>query len=231
MCELSIVIPVYNEASAILKLLGDWSKVFDELNVSYQFIFINDGSFDNSADILRRERKSNNKIVIIDQSNMGHGPAIIKGYRMALPSKWIFQIDGDHQYSPETFIDLWKNREHYDLLIGERVQRNESMARNIISAIARLSVKLLCKDGIKDVNSPYRLMRSAELANAIAVIPSNSFAPNIMISLFFLGKKRRVYIAPIYASGVLSRKSVISGYIMMGSIRSFFQIVKFRMKL
>ena len=50
--ELSVVIPVYNESTNIEKVLNDWDTEFKKLKINYCFIIVNDGSKDNSLDIL-----------------------------------------------------------------------------------------------------------------------------------------------------------------------------------
>src|ERR1700722_14731527 len=94
---LAVVIPVYNEEGNLLSLLRDWQPVFRELSVPYQLIFIDDGSTDESAGGLRELQGTDPSVEVITQANAGHGPAILRGYRLAVDAEWVFQIDSDHQ--------------------------------------------------------------------------------------------------------------------------------------
>src|SRR5580692_2716366 len=115
---LAVVIPVYNEQDNLIPLLQDWQPVFQETRVPYLLIFIDDGSTDNSLRLL--EQVSDPAVRVITQPNSGHGPAVLRGYRLALDAEWVFQIDSDHQLDPGAFQDLWSNRDQYDLLLAER---------------------------------------------------------------------------------------------------------------
>src|SRR5580658_8801387 len=171
---LAVVVPVYNEQDNLIPLLRDWQPLFQEANIPYQVIFIDDGSTDNSLRLL--ERVNDPSIRVVTQLNAGHGSAILRGYRLALAlgAEWVFQIDSDHQLDPAAFTDLWNNRDRYDLLLAEREDKDASFGRRLISGISRGIVHTLYGSGVsevssaaRDVNSPYRLMRGARLAEAL----------------------------------------------------------------
>lgn len=231
MKELSVVIPVYNEEAFIPMLIHDWVNMFNALHITYTLICVNDGSKDNTANILNKFAFSNKNILVLEQNNAGHGPAIMHGYTAALQSEWVFQVDGDHQYSAEAFEIFWNKRKDYDLLIGERTYKRASVFRKILSAVARISVLILCGTTLSDVNCPYRLVRSVALEKAVAVIPPKSFAPNLMMSIFFLVKRKKIFVSAVAHSGMPSKKSSMNIYILKGALQSFFQIMKFRLKL
>jgi dolichol-phosphate mannosyltransferase len=156
----------------------------------------------------------------------------LKGYRLALEAEWVFQIDSDHQLDTAAFANLWANRENKDLLIAERMEKNATAGRNRLSSLSRFMVQLLYGCQVKDVNSPYRLMRAAQLRPALERIPSGSFAPNILITSWFVAKKGRIFtsIVEVRKEGSL-RQSKLSGYIFRGALRSAFQTILFRIRL
>jgi glycosyltransferase involved in cell wall biosynthesis len=228
---LAIVIPVYNEEASLRTLLGDWHKVFRSTGVAYTFILIDDGSKDNSLNLLKTLKKNDPTLDVHTQSNAGHGPAILKGYRLALSAEWVFQIDSDHQLDTAAFGELWDNREQYDLLLAERGEKNATAGRNRISGISRLFVRLLYGSRVKDVNSPYRLMRADQLGQALEKVPDDSFAPNILITSWFVLKKKRIFTGRVEVrkEGIL-RQSKVSGYIFRGALRSAIQTMLFRIR-
>jgi glycosyltransferase involved in cell wall biosynthesis len=156
--ELSVVIPVYNEEKNILQLLEDWEAVFNYNNIQHRYIIINDGSTDKSLELLNSISKSIPNIEILNHKNEGHGPSILKGYKMALSNPWVFQIDSDHQLETSAFNVLWKERDNYDLLLAQRKNKNATAARNFVSFISRITVNIFYGNKISDVNSPYRLI-------------------------------------------------------------------------
>jgi dolichol-phosphate mannosyltransferase len=226
---LAVVIPVYNEQDHLIPLLRDWQPVFQETKVPYQIIFIDDGSTDNSLRLL--EQVSDPSIRVVPQPNSGHGPAILRGYRLALDAEWVFQIDSDNQLDPGAFQDLWNNRDQYDLLLAERVDKDASSGRRLISGISRGIVRGLYGKGVRDVNSPYRLMRAARLGEALLDIPAATFAPNVLITAWFVLKKSRIFTTKTKPhGGTPRRRSRLNGYILRGAIRSAFQTLMFRLR-
>jgi glycosyltransferase involved in cell wall biosynthesis len=226
---LAVVIPVYNEQDNLILLLRDWQPVFQETGVPYLLIFIDDGSTDNSLRLL--EQVSDPAVRVITQPNSGHGPAVLRGYQLALDAEWVFQIDSDHQLDPGAFQDLWSNRDQYDLLLAERVDKDASYGRRLISGISRGIVHALYGTGVRDVNSPYRLMRAARLGEALLGIPAASFAPNVLITAWFVLKKSRIFTTKTKPhGGALRRRSRLNGYILRGAIRSAFQTLLFRLR-
>ena len=236
---LAVVIPFYNEEENLISLLRDWEPVFRAISVPYQLIFIDDGSTDGSAGRLRDLQGADPSVEVITQANAGHGPAILRGYRLAVdrrdshePSaEWVFQIDSDHQLDTGAFPELWKRREGYDLLLAERVEKDASLGRGMISAISRCIVGALFGWGVRDVNSPYRLMRAGCLREALEEVPPRSFAPNVLLTAWFVLKKRRIFMTGSRPrGGDLQRRSRLNGYFLRGAVRAAFQTLLFRIR-
>lgn len=228
---LAVVIPLYNEQDNIFPLLEDWLPVFKATEAAFRIIFIDDGSTDQGPARLRRILEEKDSIEVITQANAGHGPAILKGYRLALDVEWVFQIDSDHQLDPAAFRDLWDNRDGYDLLLAERVNKDASPGRRLISRISRGIVDGLFGTAVDDVNSPYRLMRAARLREALQKIPGRSFAPNILVTGWFILKKSRIFTTGVMPrGGAKRRRSRLNGYFLRGAIRSAIQTLLFRIR-
>jgi glycosyltransferase involved in cell wall biosynthesis len=229
---LAVVIPVYNEQVNILPLLEDWLPVFKATGALFRIIFIDDGSTDQGPGRLRRIQAQEDSIEVITQANAGHGPAILHGYRVALDAEWVFQIDSDHQLDPAAFRDLWDNRDRYDLLLAERVDKDASPGRRLISRISQGIVHSLFGTAVGDVNSPYRLMRAARLSEVMQKIPGKSFAPNILVTGCFILKKSRIFTTGVRPRGGAERRrrSRLNGYFLRGAIRSAIQTLLFRLR-
>ncbi|MBS1664657.1 MAG: glycosyltransferase family 2 protein [Bacteroidetes bacterium] len=228
--QLAVVIPVYNEEASLAGLLKDWQEVIATTGGSYTIILIDDGSKDNSLQLLKSIKTP--QLDIHTQTNAGHGPAILKGYHLALNAEWVFQIDSDHQLDTEAFKILWSNRESYDFLLAERTDKNSTKGRRRISAISKLIVTALFGPKIRDVNSPYRLMRATELKKALDKIPADTFAPNILISAWFILKKRPIFTTTVdIRKATTLRQSKVSKYILKGALRSALQTLQFRVRV
>lgn len=182
MIDLVVVIPVYNESATINLVVNDWVTTLDKLDINYKIKIYDDGSTDTTKKVLENLNSNNNNLDVIFKENEGHGPTILKAYKKNLNSKWIFQVDSDDEISASHFIDFWSQRHNYDIVIGKRKGRNGSAFRKIMSYFSFIIVCTFFGRGIKDVNSPYRLMRVSSFKEIINNIPSNTFAPNIIIS-------------------------------------------------
>ncbi|HEY4285551.1 MAG TPA: glycosyltransferase family 2 protein [Puia sp.] len=229
---LAIVIPVYNEEKSLVTLLRDWQAVFNATGEPYKIILIDDGSKDKSLGLLHTLQENNPVLDVHTQANAGHGPAILKGYRLALSAEWVFQIDSDHQLDTSAFATLWANRENYDLLLGQRKEKNASFLRQCVSVVSKGIVRLCYGRGVRDVNTPYRLMRASLLEQALEKIPGESFAPNVLLTAWFIAEKRRIFatITELRAD-CDRRRSKMNRYFLSGVLRSMIQTIQFRLKL
>ena len=229
---LAIVIPVYNEEASLVTLLQDWQVVFNATGEPYKIILIDDGSKDKSLQLLHTLRENNPGLDVHTQPNAGHGPAILKGYQLALCAEWVFQIDSDHQLDTGAFATLWKNRGDFDLLLGERTEKNASFPRQCVSAVSKGIVRLVYGKGVRDVNTPYRLMRASQLEPALEKIPGDSFAPNVLLTAWFISEKLRIFTTTTdLRIGSDQRRSKMNRYFLLGVIRSTLQTIQFRLKL
>lgn len=224
--ELAVVIPIYNEAESLRKLISDWSNVFRSENINYHFILINDGSADNSLEVAT-ELMNEQPGIILDQKNAGHGAAILNGYYHAVAYEWVFQIDSDHQYSTDTFRDLWSKRNEFSFLIAERKEISASFSRKVISSFCSFSVRSIFGKTITDINSPYRLISSSLLAECLRHIPLKSFAPNVLMSAFIIKSKLKVYTSSLhFRQAILPQRSKMNSKLLAGSVQTFISLFK-----
>ena len=195
--ELNIVIPVYNESEIIKDVTDSWIVALNKIGIDFEINLYNDGSKDNSAEILDAIEAENACVNVIHKENSGHGPTILMGYMNSKDNEWVFQIDSDGEMKPDKFVELWNNRNKYDFLLGTRFNRQSPISRKIITFVARRTIGLLFNNGISDVNSPYRLMRVSKVYSFFEKIPTDTFAPNIVLSGLVTQNKLRVYETPV----------------------------------
>src|SRR5574341_2270342 len=109
-CEISIVIPVYNEADNLAKLLGEIQSL--KLPQA-EIIVVDDGSTDKTADIAMKAGAN----VVRHPYNIGNGAAVKSGIRAAR-GKLIVLMDGDGQHKPEDIPKLLAAMDRYDMIVG-----------------------------------------------------------------------------------------------------------------
>ncbi len=121
---ISVVVPVYNEQEVIAETLRRLRQVLDGMNEDYEIIFVNDGSRDDTLQILRPECLADPRLKLINFSrNFGHQTAITAGMDLSSGDA-VVVIDADLQDPPEAIPDmfaLWK--EGYEVVYGKRIHR------------------------------------------------------------------------------------------------------------
>ncbi len=194
--ELIVVMPVYNERDVIARVAAEWLDMLDGLDVPYRLLLRNDGSRDDTADVLNA--LSHASLEVAHAPNRGHGPTILRACREAAArAPWIFQTDSDGELPAATFPAFWAEREKADLLIGIRIDRESPWSRRLITSVLRLILRLLFGKGIHDGNCPYRLMRSKAFQPLFDSLPEDTFAPNVLVSGFALRQKLRILELPV----------------------------------
>ena len=180
--DVAVVIPVFNEEKLIGECINEWLNVLDLVNLNYEILIIDDGSSDATISIVERYGDNQNVQLIIKQ-NEGHGPTILAGYKRAVGiAEWVFQADSDNEISPNQFSALWSRRQGQDAVIAWRQGRNQTTVRRLVTFFARVTTKVLFRCHLRDVNIPFRLIRSETLTILLEKIPSDTFAPNIALS-------------------------------------------------
>ena len=143
--ELSIIIPVYNEEAGLQTLFDRLYPALDKLGVSYEVVFVNDGSRDRSAALLREqfERRPEVTRVVLFNGNFGQHMAIMAGFEHCY-GKRVVTLDADLQNPPEEIAKLLaKMDEGHDYVGSIRRMRRDSMWRHWASrAMNRLRERI-----------------------------------------------------------------------------------------
>ncbi len=230
--DLAVVMPVYNEEECIAGVVRSWSEMLSQADIAFRVVVLNDGSKDGTARALE-EFKDDERVQVVTKSNSGHGPTILEGYRLGVElASWVFQCDSDDEMKPEHFPRLWEKRDRYDALFAVRSGREQNIGRSLISATSRATVRLLFGRGIRDVNVPYRLIRSDLLRQMLPQIPGDTFAPNVIISGALAKAPVRIYNLPIpHESRRTGSVSIVKWKLWKAALRSFGQTLRCRPKI
>lgn len=133
--QLSVVIPVYNEEQGLQALFDRLYPALDKLDIPYEVIFVNDGSRDRSAAILREQFQKRPDVtrVVLFNGNYGQHMAIMAGFEHCKGAR-VVTLDADLQNPPEdTHLLLAKMDEGHDYVGSIRRQRNDSWWRHVAS--------------------------------------------------------------------------------------------------
>ena len=230
MKDLIVVIPAYREEEIIEHVIKDWNLKLTSLKIDFKIVVFDDGSPDSTYPIIQKVAKENLNVVAETKKNSGHGSTILLGYKSYVDNaKWIFQVDADNEMSPKYFDLIWDNRDKYDFLIGIRDNRQQPFSRKLVSLISRMIINIFYGNSIKDVNSPYRLMKSIKFKSLFMQIPNNTFAPNLIISGYVSIFNLKYYQVKIkHNDRVTGEVSIKKWKLFKAAFRSMFQTVKFR---
>ncbi len=232
--KVAIVLPVYNEQGCIKKVLTEWQEGLRFGSYDYEFIIVNDGSYDQTPIILDQISKEWKNLIIFHTPNQGHGQAIRFGYQEAIKRNpdYIFQTDSDDQFSPQDFLEFWKQRDESPLLLGIRLHRQDSFHRKIISYFLKTLIFDYFDLEIQDANIPYRLFKTEYLKELLAATPYNVFAPNIFISILGIAHLKTVPQIPItHRTRKTGQVSLISWGLIKACLRCFKELFAFRYNL
>jgi undecaprenyl-phosphate 4-deoxy-4-formamido-L-arabinose transferase len=133
--QLSVVIPVYNEEQGLQSLFDRLYPSLDKLDVAYEILFINDGSRDRSAALLRAQFQLRPEVtrVILFSGNFGQHMAIMAGFEHSR-GQCVITLDADLQNPPEDIaLLLAKFKEGHDYVGSIRRQRSDSLWRHLAS--------------------------------------------------------------------------------------------------
>ena len=154
---LYMIVPAYNESENIEKLIDDWYPVVERHNGDgkSRLVVINDGSKDNTYEILQKCAETRPLLQPLTKKNGGHGPTLIYGYRYAIKNQadYIFQTDSDGQTLPEEFEDFWEKRKVYNAVLGNRHDRQDGASRKFVENTLRFILKLVFGVSVPDANA------------------------------------------------------------------------------
>jgi dolichol-phosphate mannosyltransferase len=133
--EFSIIIPIYNEQENIHKLYDRLKSVMNGMNVSHEFVFVNDGSRDRSMILIKELAAKDNSVHYINLSrNFGHQIAVTAGIDH-VRGKAIVIIDADLQDPPELIAEMYaKMKEGFEVVYAKRKSRKGESALKKLTA-------------------------------------------------------------------------------------------------
>ena len=187
--KLYIVIPAYNESENIGALVEDWYPIIEKYNGDGEsrLVVINDGSKDNTYEMLCELAESRPLLQPITKPNGGHGATVLYGYRYAIENKadYIFQTDSDGQTLPEEFHHFWRLKEEYNAILGNRSDRQDGESRKFVENTLRFILRLTFGVKVPDANAPFRLMKRELVEKYISKMPEDFNLPNVMFTTYF----------------------------------------------
>jgi glycosyltransferase involved in cell wall biosynthesis len=165
---LSVFFPAYNDAPSLPALINKTFQVLEENARDFEVIVVNDGSADNTGEVLAELVKvhGSRMRVITHPENRGYGGALRTGFAEATKD-FVFYTDGDGQYDtgelPALLEAVWPD---VGLVNGYKTRRQDPWHRIVIGAMYNQFARFLFRVKLRDVDCDFRLIRRSLIERA-----------------------------------------------------------------
>ncbi|MCK4825098.1 glycosyltransferase family 2 protein, partial [bacterium] len=134
--DLSVVIPMYNEEESVGILYEKLITVLKKTERSFEIIFIDDGSTDNSVEVVHSILVKDKRVILIElKTNMGKAKGLAEGFKEA-HGKIVFTMDADLQDDPEEIPNFLKKLDDgFDLISGWKKKRHDPLEKRLPSKL------------------------------------------------------------------------------------------------
>lgn len=186
--SLSVFFPAFNEEKNIKNTVEQSLLVLKNLKLQdYEVIVVNDGSKDQTAEIVEKIIQKDKHVHLINhQQNGGYGEALKTGFYSARYS-WIVCTDSDGQFDFAEVEKLLGKTDKAEVVIGYRMNRNDPPMRVIMGWLWTFLSNIILGIGVKDVDCAFKLVKK----EVIATIPRLQSTRGGMISPEILAKAKR----------------------------------------
>ena len=172
--SLSLVMPCYNDAATIEKAVTEAWEIGRNVAEKFEIVVANDASRDESGFILDKLKKKYKELRVISHTlNLGYGATIAELY-YAARFAWLFSIPGDYQIGANELLKLLPEKDHADMILGWRVNRQDPPERLRQSKIYNTLLRWFFGLKLHDVNSvrlmPTHMFRNVRLTSASAFV-------------------------------------------------------------
>ncbi len=150
--DISVIVPLYNEAESLPELQQWIERVMLANGFSYEVIYVNDGSTDDSWEVIQRLAAGNPSVKgVCFRRNYGKSPALNTGFRRA-KGDVVITMDADLQDSPDEIPELYRmiTQEKYDLVSGWKQKRYDPLSKTIPTKLFNATARKV--SGIKNLH-------------------------------------------------------------------------------
>ena len=216
--DISVVVPLFNEAESLPELEQWIGRVMKEHGFSYEIIFVNDGSTDDSWQVIERLAAANPAVRgVCFRRNYGKSPALNVGFRKA-KGDVVITMDADLQDSPDEIPELYRmiTEEGYDLVSGWKQKRYDPLSKTIPTKLFNATARAV--SGIKnlhDFNCGLKAYRSDVVKHIEVYGEMHRYVPYLAKNAGFkkIGEKVVHHQARKYGSTKFGLDRFVNGYL------------------
>jgi len=176
----TLVIPVYNERDNLDPLHGELGAALSTLADPYEILFVDDGSTDGSAEVLRRMRSGDSHVRVLTLArNAGQSAAMDAGFKGAR-GEIVVTLDADLQNDPADIPRLIAALDGWDAVVGVRRNRQDNLVRRVSSRVANYVRNRLSDETIADTGCSLKAFRRAALSRLVLYNGMHRFLPTLL---------------------------------------------------
>ena len=216
--DISVIVPLYNEAESLPELHAWIKRVMDERGFSYEILFINDGSTDDSWKVIEELHNSFPEVKGIKfRRNYGKSPALFCGFDRA-EGNVVITMDADLQDSPDEIPELYRmiTEEGYDLVSGYKQKRYDPLSKTLPTKLFNATARKV--SGIKnlhDFNCGLKAYRKEVVKNIEVYGEMHRYIPYLAKNAGFdkIGEKVVQHQARKYGTTKFGLNRFVNGYL------------------
>ena len=221
--DISVIVPLFNEAESLPELYAWIQRVMNENKFSYEVIFINDGSTDNSWQVIQDlKAKSENVRAIRFRRNYGKSPALFCGFERA-EGEVVITMDADLQDSPDEIPELYRMvmEDGYDLVSGWKQKRyDNTFTKNIPSKIYNATARKVTGLKLHDMNCGLKAYRKEVIKNIEGYGEMHRYIPYLAKNAGYtnIGEKVVIHRKRQYGVSKFGLERFVNGYLDLSSL-------------
>ena len=221
--DISVIVPLYNEAESLPELHAWIKRVMDERGFSYEILFINDGSTDDSWKVIQDlKAKSDNVRAIRFRRNYGKSPALFCGFERA-EGDVVITMDADLQDSPDEIPELYRMvmEDGYDLVSGWKQKRyDNTFTKNIPSKIYNATARKVTGLKLHDMNCGLKAYRKEVIKNIEVYGEMHRYIPYLAKNAGYtnIGEKVVIHRKRQYGVSKFGLERFVNGYLDLFSL-------------
>ncbi len=216
--DISVVIPLYNEDESLPELFAWIKRVMTENNFSYEVVFVDDGSTDDSWNVISNLKASNPDVIhaIRFRRNYGKSPALHCAFAKA-QGDVVITMDADLQDSPDEIPELYRliKEEKYDLISGWKKKRYDPLTKTIPTKLFNATARAVSGIKLHDFNCGLKSYRNAVVKNIEVYNDMHRYIPYLAKNAGFkkIGEKEVHHQARKYGKTKFGISRFFNGYL------------------
>ncbi|MEF9924570.1 MAG: glycosyltransferase family 2 protein [Muribaculaceae bacterium] len=215
--DISIIVPLYNEAESLPELTQWIERVMKDNGFSYEILFINDGSSDNSWDVISSLKANNSAIRGVSfRRNYGKSPALNTGF-MRANGDVVITMDADMQDSPDEIPELYRmiKEEEYDLVSGWKQKRYDPLSKTLPTKLFNATARSVSGIRLHDFNCGLKAYRNKVVKHIEVYGDMHRYIPYLAKNAGFnkIGEKIVQHQARKYGTTKFGLNRFVNGYL------------------